>query len=87
MPQVWIGYLSDVSRDEWAAQVKIEETRETNRQMLLARTRAAIQSNLDYLALDPPTTAQRAAQVDALTRQMVAVLRLVGEVLDDTAGT
>lgn len=37
---------------------------------------AAIDANLAYLALNPPTTAQSLAQVQALTRQMTGLLRL-----------
>ena len=37
---------------------------------------AAIDANLAYLALNPPTTAQALAQVQALTRQMTGLLRL-----------
>lgn len=43
---------------------------------------AAIDANLAYLALSPPTTAQSLAQVQALTRQVTAILRLMRNRLD-----
>ena len=43
---------------------------------------AAIDANLAYLALNPPTTAQSLAQVQALTRQVTAILRLMRNRLD-----
>ena len=43
---------------------------------------AAIDQNLAFLALNPPTTAQALAQVGALTRQMTGILRLMRNRLD-----
>jgi len=43
---------------------------------------AAIDANLAYLAVNPPTTAQSLAQVQALTRQVTAILRLMRNRLD-----
>jgi len=43
---------------------------------------AAIDANLAYLALNPPTTAQALAQVGALTRQVNGMLRLLRNRLD-----
>jgi hypothetical protein len=46
------------------------------------RLDAAIDANLAYLAQNPPTTAQSLAQVQALTRQVTAILRLMRNRLD-----
>jgi hypothetical protein len=43
---------------------------------------AALDANLAYLALNPPTTAQALAQVGALTRQVNGILRLMRNRLD-----
>lgn len=43
---------------------------------------AALDANLAYLALNPPTTAQALAQVGALTRQVNGMLRLLRNRLD-----
>lgn len=64
-----------------------ELRRASNGAALLDRIDAAITTDLAYLALDPPTTAQAVAQVGRLTRQVVSLLRLVGNRLDDTQGT
>jgi hypothetical protein len=44
---------------------------------LLTAAAQAYTANLDYLALDPPTTSQALAQVGALTRQVNGLLRFV----------
>lgn len=44
---------------------------------LLTAATQAYYANLDYLALDPPTTAQALAQVQALTQQVNGLLRFV----------
>lgn len=87
MTTVYAGIGPGPSEEEVLAAAAAAETRERNRQILLAKFNAALQADLDYLALNPPTTAQAVAQVERLTRQAVALLRLVGERLDDTAGT
>lgn len=60
-----------------------EEQRETNRLTLEEKARIAIDANKAYLALDPPTTAEALAQVDKLTNQMNAVIRLLVRELDE----
>lgn len=66
--------------------------RQRTRAALLGRLDAAIAIDLAYLdSSTPPTAAERLirveAQVEQLTRQVLALLRLVGDRLDDTAGT
>ena len=77
------------SEDEAAAlqQADVDSQRQAARASLLAKVDTALVADLDYLALNPPTTAQAVAQVGRLTRQVVALLRLVGNRLDDTTGT
>ena len=60
---------------------------DVNRDALLSKAQQALQGNLAYLALNPPTTAQALTQVDALTRQINALIRLVAHALDSTDGT
>jgi len=78
------GQLVEEGTDLTAEQ---DAARERNRKTLLAGVAQALQADLDYLALEAPTQAQRASQVDRLTRQMVAVLRLVADHVDSTDGT
>lgn len=52
---------------------------------LRAAIAAAIASNTTFLAVASPTPAQSAAQVQALTRQVSNLIRLVAGVLDGTA--
>ena len=55
--------------------VAVDLTRR-RRQTLIDALAVALSTNLDYLALTDPTAAQRATQVDVLTRQMVRLIRL-----------
>ena len=55
---------------------------------LQGRVAMALTTNATYLALPTPrTNAQVAAQVEALTRQNAALIRLVAGLLDTTNGT
>jgi len=51
------------------------------------RIAAALAANATYLALPTRTNAQVAAQVEVLTRQNAALIRLVAGLLDTTDGT
>ena len=55
-----------------------------NEETLRARINGALTANKTYVALANPTAAQSTAQVKALTQQMNALLRLVGNKLDAT---
>lgn len=54
---------------------------------LLDKAGNALQSNATFLAIGSPSNAQVLAQVQALTRQVNALLRLQTGTLDSTAGT
>lgn len=59
---------------------------EANRDALNTKAVAALAANATFLAIASPT-AQVATQAKALTRQMDALIRLVGGQLDSTDGT
>lgn len=61
---------------------------------LAAKGRAAIATNITFLALSSPTNAQTLAQVQRLTRESTAIIRLLlglvadsPDLLTDTTGT
>jgi hypothetical protein len=61
------------------------EQAETNATIaeLRAQGEKALGKNADFLALDPPTNPQIAAQVEALTKQMNGLIRQVLQQWDD----
>jgi hypothetical protein len=58
-----------------------------NQQALAGKAQAALAVNATFLGLASPSTAQNTAQVQALTRQVNALVRLVLDQFDTTAGT
>lgn len=77
-----------------AAGVEIGEDREAilsgadaNAQDLQDKARNAIQANKNFLAIASPTNAQVIQQVQTLTKENTALIKLMLGLLDDTAGT
>jgi hypothetical protein len=64
-----------------------EQTATTNQATLLTQASNAIAANVAYLAIGAPSNAQVVAQVDRLTREVQALIRLATRVLDSTSGT
>lgn len=60
---------------------------QVNAQTLQAKAGAAVDANNTYLAIASPTNAQVVAQVNRLTRECSAVIKLLLNQTDDTAGT
>jgi len=56
-------------------------------QALLDKVQPALTANGTYLALASPSAAQNTAQIKLLTRQVNALLRLTGSMLDSTVNT
>ena len=59
-------------------------TQETNRAALREQALGALQTNRDFLANSAPTNAQVLAQVRALTRQNIGIIRLAANALEGT---
>lgn len=65
----------------------VTETAATVEQALLDKARAALTANATFLALTSPTNAQTLAQVQRLTREVNALIKLQVRDLADTSGT
>lgn len=62
-------------------------TQAANLVTLQARAQAALDTNVTYLAIASPSTAQNTAQIKALTKECSAAIRLLLSQLDSLAGT
>ena len=78
-------YTTDENADADARQQAA--TDDANRTSLQTKATNAIATNNKFLAITSPTNAQAVAQVQALTRQNTAIIRLLLGLLDSTAGT
>lgn len=82
MATEWVRtYVDGVEVD--AYQVEIPDD-VVNRRSIEAQAAIALANNAAYLAIRAPTQAQAIAQVEALTRQVNKLIRLVLNRLDDT---
>lgn len=85
MPQVTIETWDNGSLvGTRQATVPVEQT---NRDTLQSRAQAALAANLTYLNLASPSTAQNTAQLQRVTKECNAVIRLLLGQLDDVTGT
>lgn len=81
------GVVTDAEISAALATIVYAPPPNVNAATLIAKGANAISSNLTYLAVASPTTAQAAAQIAALTRQVDALIRLACSLLDSTSGT
>jgi hypothetical protein len=65
-------------------QILPRDAADYNRDVIEERAVAALTNNIDYLAIASPTSAQAAAQIKDLTRQMNGIIRLLLNRLDST---
>lgn len=74
---------ADVALD--AAAAAAQAILDGNGETLRSRAKAALAVNATFLAITNPTAAQVATQAKALTRQVDALIRLVGAFLDSVS--
>lgn len=67
-------------------QIEVSQS-ELNRDDLTAKASQALTANATYLAIASPSVAQNTAQIQRLTREVNAILRLMLNQVDDTVGT
>ena len=78
--------LTTVEISDFAAQDAVAHAL-SNAATLRARAQAALAANNTYLAIGSPTTAQAVAQVQLLTKECNAMIRLAISQLDSVTGT
>lgn len=80
----------DITQEEMETVIAAQELSELitqNMATLFERVSAAIQPNRDFLAIATPTTEQNDTQIQALTRQINALLILRSGDFSDISGT
>ena len=79
----------DEQRPAMPEEVAAHETWEHSQDVeeLRAQATKALDKNKAFLALDPPTNAQIAAQVEALTKQVNGLIRQILQLFDDISDT
>jgi hypothetical protein len=84
----WIWLLFDTTTPFTAAELAAIRDRtgseNSNDEVLRQRARQALQNNRDYLQVTNPDAAAVRAQVEALTRQVNALIRMALKELDGT---
>lgn len=75
--------------DATAAQqdASVQATRSGNADTLRTRAQGALTANATYLGLAAPTTAQNTTQLQRVTKECSALIRLLLSQLDDISGT
>lgn len=84
-PQPGVGWTTTDGGTTWQPPAIPVTTQ--NQADLHQKAATALTNNAAFLAITSPTNAQAVAQVQALTRQMNAVIRLMLGLLDTTSGT
>lgn len=84
-PQPGIGWTTPDGGVTWVTPAPSSPI--ANQASLLQKAANAIANNVTFLGLTTPTNAQVLAQVQALTRQVDALIRVVANQLTDTSGT
>lgn len=84
---LWHSTTETVVRNAEGDEIVIAPETAVNAALLRKKARAALTVNADYLALAAPDLAQVRAQVNILTRECSALIRLAVNALDTIEGT
>ncbi len=79
--------LDDAGQPIGTDEEAVPTPEQVNAATLRSRATQALTTNAAYLALTAPTAAQTTAQVQRVTRECSALIRLVLELTDTTDGT
>jgi hypothetical protein len=84
-PMPWERWTTPDNGTTWVAPPLPVDVQ--NQQALNQKAQTALSHNATFLGIASPTSAQAITQVQALTRQTNALIRLVLGLLDSTSGT